>query len=751
MFHGKSGRNNTGDDNGLLLWCSIADYVMESTKCEPSDVDNYFSALINGDDSVCAWYEPCSAQGWRQHCKQFNLQIELEDEKPRYAVDTTFLSHHLKERFIPKLGDCVVAAGNLPKLVSSIEWIRRNDDFSDEENALVHLLGLRINLWPWKYEFDELELLLDKYISSLTSTPRIRNMLKARISEQQIMGLHFRFEEVILTTLGEMQELEYCVRDSIISAIFEASSQMAGKHTQEMARRLAQSKKDKKMQAAKPKLKGGVKLNSSGPALKKFTAPAAIGFESQSKFKEGRSTKFKDGIVVEGNDHLEFVIVPAVGEVTGGVLNEIYINPLEFGGTRLEKFGTIYEKYLFDLLEFEYVPAVGSDVGGDILLAYDRDIDDPTPPPTEGGLKQFTSFEDAKDGNVWNPHRIKCRLTQPDAGYYTNPTPGGDRFAYQGQFYVVTVVPTGVPNKTLGRIRMHFRCHFFTPQLDNASANANMAAPTGPGPAGTFDFFAPSANSSSQPNGNPAFKPKLDSNAKAYIDLAQGIYKLYQNIAGGSTTLASAVELLEFGATSLVPNEPMPATAPQPWIETIDSNTEQQGAGEAIQSLSQLLNLGVPRGGAKLYSEWLNNGATTGAALNVLWELSRVSGYNSTPSGLFLARWQGVEECKNPYSRTNFKKATARAKHPTKWLAAVHSLKDDNISRELAMKMEVCNDGCAEDHRRTSPTDEEVAELRAQLEALKRMHMVSFPSSALAGPPTKTVSNTSPFGANDRR
>jgi len=483
QFHNKSGWDNTGDDNGLLLWFSAANYVLDATlaatgkECEISEIDDYWNGLINGDDSLTAWEEPCSAVGWKENAKKWNLQLELGCNEPRAAADCTFLSHTLKERYVPGLGDVIVAAGNLPKLKSSIEWVRLNSDFSVEECFLMHLLGLRICLWPWKHEFEFVEDRIDAFLGSIEPTPVIRNILKARISEQQILDLHFRFEGgfsyfTFLTQVG--------VPDSIISAIFEDVREMSKKITAEEAkRRAAQSAKDKK-QSSKPKGKMVSEVNSGSRSEKSVNAPIAKGFETATTFRKGASKRFKDGIVVEGDDHLEYVAVPT-GDGVGVVINEIYINPAELGGTRLQQYANLYEKYLFDHLEFEYLPAVGTTQAGALILAYDRDISDPTPPSNEQGVRMYTAMEGARDGNVWSKHTVRARLQAPDAGYYTNPVAGGDdRLAYQGQFYVASTVPTGLAaGSVLGRLRIHYRCHFFVPQLEIALIAAGGRASYG--------------------------------------------------------------------------------------------------------------------------------------------------------------------------------------------------------------------------------------------------------------------------------
>jgi len=91
-------------------------------------------------------------------------------------------------------GEIVVAAGNLSKLKSSINWIRKSPDLTFEESCLVHLLGLRVCLFPWPVEFDAIEELIDSFLRGIEWTPRLREFIKARITKGHILSLHTRFE-----------------------------------------------------------------------------------------------------------------------------------------------------------------------------------------------------------------------------------------------------------------------------------------------------------------------------------------------------------------------------------------------------------------------------------------------------------------------------------------------------------------------------------------------------------------------------
>lgn len=640
MLHNKSGHELTADDTSIYIDGLQAGYVMDVTGCAPGEVPGFVRLIQNGDDGACSYWDPrLSGPGFREWCAQFGVDVELERDEPCFAEEGTFLSHSLRERFVPGLGDVIVAAGNRAKLQSSIEWLRLNQDFGLEENALMHLLGLRINMWPWKSDFEDLESLIDSYVDSIETTPEISRILKARIPESKIIDINFRLESSLGCTFFSV--LSQCgVDPQIISAILLYGTMPGKIPQQELARRAAQSKRDKaaaRSKATSVSPQKQERVNSGFRALEKRAVPAAQGFVSRARFSVARSNRYKDGIVVEGWDHLEYVSTSSSPGV-GVVLNEIYINPSEFGGTRLEKYAALYEKYLFEKLDFEYVPGVGSNVAGSIGLAYDRDISDPTPQANEQGVRQYTSFEGAVDGNVWTPLCCKNKLSQPDSGYYTNPVAGGDdRLSYQGQFYVYVVEPPPA-SQALGRIRLHFKCHLFTPQLENSIANSNTYVNSVPPTAvqTAADFLARVASAGSATFGVPQWKPIVDSLGKYYIPLTQGVYRwsAFETPNGTQNTTGSNAP----GSPSLpvlVPNEPMPASAPQPWIYT--RTAEDWGGINSASYFGWAAEgyMGVPRGGAKMYMNYNQPPLSGGNAYIDSIDLTRLGGFAPSDSTIY--------------------------------------------------------------------------------------------------------------------
>lgn len=194
MFGNKSGHENTGDDNGMSVWISLEDARLHFAPY--MTYEEFIVAIINGDDiGLSILVEEITIQMVADWLKENrNVHLEIGNEFPLPPSQIVFLSHSLKLRSTNEYGDFWVAAGNLPKLLSSVSWPKKNSDFLDYECVLMHWLGLRIALWPWAIYFDAMEELIDEFLATIDLTPRVVNILKARIGFLNIAQIHLRLE-----------------------------------------------------------------------------------------------------------------------------------------------------------------------------------------------------------------------------------------------------------------------------------------------------------------------------------------------------------------------------------------------------------------------------------------------------------------------------------------------------------------------------------------------------------------------------
>lgn len=346
-------------------------------------------------------------------------------------------------------------------------------------------------------------------------------------------------------------------------------------------------------------------LTPGGSYRQLVSAPAALGAEMRTfmEFQPSKfGGKFRDAVCIRGTEWIGPVIVPA-NAPTGKCLRNDYIQPGEFADSRLAQFGQLYEKFLFTKLRQRYTPAVGSGQVGSILLAYDRDISDPTPPVSSQGVRQYMSWQDTVQGNVWAPHTLEAKLESPETGFYTDSAPGGDdRLAYQGQTYVALVDPCGnVADLNIGNVSLDYELHLFVPQLQPPTGTL-WASNNGTVPPLLADalrqYTVPAAGSIRSPVSNLQWTPGLQqagaiANA---IRLAEGLYRLTNRVTVG----AAPAGTLTFNSPTIIPLEPLPAPAPQPQVRAIQ-NVAQASANQPAY-WDGLVD--VPRGGADVYQNF---------------------------------------------------------------------------------------------------------------------------------------------------
>jgi hypothetical protein len=196
MLHNKSGWECTGHDNSKYFWLALWDCVETLTG---RDFDDVCCLDVNGDD--LAFSIDDTSVGVVQVAKyleQFNVLISYDVSFAREPKDLTFLSHHLRYREWRGM-NMLIAAGNRPKLLSSLEWVQKSTSMSFEACCLVHLLGIRICLWAWPLDFYDVEDLIDDFLLELKRVKKMipldcEELMAARISEEQIASLHLKLE-----------------------------------------------------------------------------------------------------------------------------------------------------------------------------------------------------------------------------------------------------------------------------------------------------------------------------------------------------------------------------------------------------------------------------------------------------------------------------------------------------------------------------------------------------------------------------
>jgi hypothetical protein len=203
----KSGWENTTADNSFMTWFMFI-YVCHELWPDVTDFSKLLKLGINGDDVIAGCAEriftPIIAKS-----RSLNFLLEVSSPHAKNMYEAVFLSHHLQERFVYGMGDFVLCAGNLPKLLSSINWVKKSSSLTFEEGNVAHLLGVRICLFPWAAEFDRIDKILGDYLKTIQITPFVTQALKARLSEYEMSLLHTRREFLFSSIPGLRETVEF--------------------------------------------------------------------------------------------------------------------------------------------------------------------------------------------------------------------------------------------------------------------------------------------------------------------------------------------------------------------------------------------------------------------------------------------------------------------------------------------------------------------------------------------------------------
>lgn len=198
LWRNKSGWEGTIWDTCLYVEGSL--YVSTQILYGPRlNYEQDVRRNINGDDLATGCDVECfNLDEIRGVLARHGTTLEVDGPNKVDALDVNFLSHSLVWRYVEGFGDVLVAGGNLPKLESSIHWVKTNEDMTFEESVLAHLLGLRLCLWPFYLAFVDVNEKLDEYIKYIRRHGLWRStmdlLLKQRIPEIAIFTMHVRLE-----------------------------------------------------------------------------------------------------------------------------------------------------------------------------------------------------------------------------------------------------------------------------------------------------------------------------------------------------------------------------------------------------------------------------------------------------------------------------------------------------------------------------------------------------------------------------
>jgi len=322
-------------------------------------------------------------------------------------------------------------------------------------------------------------------------------------------------------------------------------------------------------------------------------APAKVGVKRASYFRVAsiNSKKFKNAIQIQGQDYLSALLTPGACP-TGTNIFFVEIGPSNgpFNGTRLSFYAQLYEKYCFKKLVFHYSPGKSSATDGSLIMAYDKDPTDPTPPANVQGVQNYLGYEGAQTFPIWEPASIVATLTDTQDFYYTNQRIGDDeRLSFQGQIYLAAL--NNVPTATqIGDLWVEYELELYDPQLQVIQ-----------GELATQHNGAGTTSTTSRQGWNDMIPIKIDKNDPIFTTGQDASGNWFVNVPGGTFVVNEWISTPSAAVGINVPSVIANYANEQILTGTTSLFTVNAAAALASGAAIAMTALTIPKGGAKVY------------------------------------------------------------------------------------------------------------------------------------------------------
>lgn len=244
------------------------------------------------------------------------------------------------------------------------------------------------------------------------------------------------------------------------------------------------------------RVKGLPRLKSGLPMPTVQAAPSRVGTRLSPY---SRSKVASNGnIIMCGLENFAPNIQTNAGTAAGSILQfgsagnlqdaNFNINPLDevSFATRITNVALSYQHWKVNKMGFIWVPSVGTATNGQIILAFDYDVDGVTPDASYEGVRTYSQFKHNILASVWQTEQMAIggQSESPYKRYYTHSEETlNQRESYHGQLYVVS--GGGLPiNTTVGAVYIEYEIEFETPMYTNPAAPSGVQTNTAVYPLG---------------------------------------------------------------------------------------------------------------------------------------------------------------------------------------------------------------------------------------------------------------------------
>lgn len=177
---------------------------------------------------------------------------------------------------------------------------------------------------------------------------------------------------------------------------------------------------------------------------------------------------------VKGEDYIGAFTTPS-GTITPGSYSLVLpIGVESFGGTRLQNYFNMFEKWDIKKMSFWYEPVVATTEPGSAVMFVDPDPTDGQTVTGVNAVQKAMSAQGSKMFQVSTPTGITYKPEKKDTDRYTSNDSDDVRFSQFGNFIVVTA--SGLTaSKTYGNLIVKYVIRFYKPVLEPAPSQAVSA------------------------------------------------------------------------------------------------------------------------------------------------------------------------------------------------------------------------------------------------------------------------------------
>jgi hypothetical protein len=158
------------------------------------------------------------------------------------------------------------------------------------------------------------------------------------------------------------------------------------------------------------------------------------------KVRGGSNSNRRIGTRFSGVDFVNQISIRGITNLENDIspVDDVYITPLTFKGTRLELLANTYQYYKFDTLTISYKPTIPTSVNALFMVYFDTDPNDENNPTSSDELLRIAqSHKLSKQVPANKAWSVSMPIRNDDTYYFCNDDGDNKRLSVQGRLHII--------------------------------------------------------------------------------------------------------------------------------------------------------------------------------------------------------------------------------------------------------------------------------------------------------------------------